>query len=195
MRHLGTSLWVSALLTNRSGGEIERAGDHRRHIDQKKRLSFMGILNGSTNYILTRVYKDGVSFEAALGEARTKGILEPDPRLDLEGVDAAAKLVIVANTLGVSLKLGQVAREPLTPMGPVTKYVAYLDVGAQRGEVKPVRLDPAHPLANVDYTLNAAYIKTEVNDIYLVGKGAGRLETSLALLNDILSFYKTLRGK
>jgi len=169
--------------------------DLLKGLEPQRVESFMGILNGSTNYILTRVYKDGASFEAALEEARTKGILEPDPRLDLEGIDAAAKLVIVANTLGVSLKLGQVAREPLTPMGPVTKYIAYLDVDAQRGEVKPVRLDPVHPLANVDYTLNAAYIKTEVNDIYLVGKGAGRLETSLALLNDILSFYKTLRGK
>ncbi|MFN3805010.1 MAG: homoserine dehydrogenase [Pyrobaculum sp.] len=145
--------------------------------------SVRGILNGSTNYILTRVYKDGVAYEKALEEARERGILEPDPALDLEGVDPAAKLVIIANTLGMSLTLGRVERQPLTPLGPITRYIAALEGG--RAYVQPVRLPPDDSL-HVDYTMNAVEIATEVNTIIVKGKGAGRLETAYVLLNDTL---------
>lgn len=143
-----------------------------------------GILNGSTNYVMTRVYKDGISFEKAVEEAKERGILEPDPRLDLEGLDAAAKLTIIANTLGVGMTLHQVAREPLRPLGPVTRYVAYFDK-AGNAWVKPLRLPPDDPL-HVDYIMNAVEIKTEVNTILVKGKGAGRVETAHVLINDIL---------
>jgi len=151
----------------------------------QKVLRVRGILNGSTNYVMTRVYKDGVSFENAVKEARELGILEPDPRLDLEGVDPAAKLVIVANTLGLFLTLRDVVRKPLTPLGPVTRYLATLDLEAKTATVAPQQLPPDDPL-HVDYTMNAVEITTEVNTILLKGKGAGRRETSLALLNDTL---------
>ncbi|MEZ0319114.1 MAG: homoserine dehydrogenase [Pyrobaculum sp.] len=142
-----------------------------------------GILNGSTNYIMTRVYKDGVSFEKAVEEARERGLLEPDPRLDLEGVDPAAKLVIVANTLGIPLTLHEVKREPLKPLGPVTRYVAVLR--GREAWVGPTRLPPDDPL-HVDYTMNAVEIKTNINTILVRGKGAGKEETSYALLNDVI---------
>jgi homoserine dehydrogenase len=148
-------------------------------------LRVRGILNGSTNYILTRVYKDGVPFEAALEEARRLGVLEPDPRLDLEGVDAAAKLVIIAGTAGMPLRLADVTRKPLAPLGPVTRYVALADLVERRASVEPVRLSPDDPL-HVDYTMNAVEITTDANAIIVKGKGAGRLETAYALLNDTL---------
>lgn len=144
-----------------------------------------GILNGSTNYIMTRVYKDGVSFEDAVREARDLGILEPDPRLDLEGLDPAAKLAIIANTLGVHLTVHQVSRAPLRPLGPITRYVARLDVKSAGASVEPQVLPPGDPL-HVDYTMNAVEIVTDVNTILLKGKGAGRLETAYVLLNDTL---------
>ncbi|MCU7787582.1 homoserine dehydrogenase [Pyrobaculum sp. 3827-6] len=144
-----------------------------------------GILNGSTNYIMTRVYRDGVSFEEAVREAREMGILEPNPRLDLEGVDPAAKLVIIANTLGRGMALRDVERKPLEPRGPVTRYLAQLDLAGGRASVEPVRLAPDDPL-HVDYTMNAVEITTEVNTVLVKGKGAGRAETSMALLNDTL---------
>lgn len=147
-----------------------------------------GILNGSTNYILTRVYRDGISFNTAVEEAREKGILEPDPTLDLEGVDPAAKLVIIANTLGIPLSLSQVERQPVTPLGPITRYIATLEGG--RAYVKPARLPPEDPL-HVDYTMNAVEITTEVNTILVKGKGAGRLETAFALLNDTMRAMST----
>jgi homoserine dehydrogenase len=156
----------------------------------QKALRVRGILNGSTNYIMTRVYKDGVPFEKAVEEARELGILEPDPRLDLEGLDPAAKLVIIANTLGVPLDLRDVVRRPLAPLGPVTRYLATLDLETGRASVEPVRLAPDDPI-HVDYTMNAVEIVTEVNNILVKGKGAGRKETALVLLNDTL---KALRG-
>jgi homoserine dehydrogenase len=156
----------------------------------QKALRVRGILNGSTNYIMTRVYKDGVPFEKAVEEARELGILEPDPRLDLEGLDPAAKLVIIANTLGASLALRDVVRRPLAPLGPVTRYLATLDLEVGRASVEPVRLAPDDPI-HVDYTMNAVEIVTEVNNILVKGKGAGRRETALVLLNDTL---KALRG-
>ena len=156
----------------------------------QKVLKIRGILNGSTNYIMTRVYKDGVPFEKAVEEARELGILEPDPRLDLEGLDPAAKLVIIANTLGAPLALRDVIRRPLAPLGPVTRYLATLDLETGRASVEPARLAQDDHI-HVDYTMNAVEIVTEVNNILVKGKGAGRRETALVLLNDTL---KALRG-
>jgi homoserine dehydrogenase len=156
----------------------------------QKALRVRGILNGSTNYIMTRVYKDGVPFEKAVEEAKELGILEPDPRLDLEGLDPAAKLVIIANTLGASLALRAVVRRPLAPLGPVTRYLATLDLEAGRASVEPARLAQDDHI-HVDYTMNAVEITTDVNTILIKGKGAGRRETALVLLNDTL---KALRG-
>jgi homoserine dehydrogenase len=151
----------------------------------QKVLRVRGILNGSTNYIMTRVYKDGVPFERAVDEAKELGILEPDPRLDLEGLDPAAKLVIIANTLGVPLDLRDVVRRPLVPLGPVTRYLATLDLETGRASVEPVRLAQEDPI-HVDYTMNAVEITTDVNTILIKGKGAGRKETAYVLLNDTL---------
>ena len=156
----------------------------------QKALRVRGILNGSTNYIMTRVYKDGVPFEKAVEEAKELGILEPDPRLDLEGLDPAAKLVIIANTLGVPLALRDVVRRPLAPLGPVTRYLTMLDFETGKASVEPVRLAPDDHI-HADYTMNAVEIVTEVNNILVKGKGAGRRETALVLLNDTL---KALRG-
>lgn len=146
-------------------------------------LRIRGILNGSTNYILTRVYKDGMPFEKAVEEAREMGILEPDPRLDLEGIDPAAKIVIIGNTLGIRLTLRDVVRKPLTLLGPVTRYLAILDSIEQKALVEPARLDIDDPL-HVDYTMNAVEITTETNTILIKGKGAGRKETAYSLIND-----------
>ena len=156
----------------------------------QKVLRVRGILNGSTNYVMTRVYKDGVPFEKAVEEARELGILEPDPRLDLEGLDPAAKLVIIANTLGAPLTLRDAVRRPLAPLGPVTRYLATLDLETGRASVEPARLAQDDHI-HVDYTMNAVEIVTEVNNILVKGKGAGRRETALVLLNDTL---KALRG-
>lgn len=149
-------------------------------------LRIRGVLNGTTNYILTRAERDGLSFEAALEEAKAKGYVEPDPSIDLEGLDAAAKLVILADTLGASISLKNVEREPLRYLGRTTKYVAEMDFESGRACVAPARLAEGDFLSSADYTTNAAEIITEVNHVRVMGKGAGRMETALALLNDVL---------
>ncbi|RFA98335.1 homoserine dehydrogenase [Pyrobaculum aerophilum] len=159
--------------------------DLLRGLEPQEVIKIRGILNGSTNYVLTRVYKDGVSFEAAVREAKEMGILEPDPRLDIEGVDPAAKLVIIANTLGHGVTLKDVERRPLQPVGPVTRYLAIADFTAGKAVVEPVRLPPDDQI-HVDYTMNAVEIITDVNTILLKGKGAGRKETAYVLLNDTI---------
>ncbi len=159
--------------------------DLLKGLPPQKVIRVRGILNGSTNYVMTRVYKDGIAFEKAVEEAKELGILEPDPRLDLEGLDPAAKLVIVANTLGRPLTLRDVVRKPLAPLGPITRYLATLDLEDAKASVEPARLPPDDPL-HVDYTMNSIEITTEVNTILVKGKGAGRKETAYALLNDTL---------
>lgn len=164
--------------------------DLARGLPPQRVTKIRAILNGSTNYILTRVYKDGVPEGDAVEEAKRLGILEPDPSLDLGGVDAAAKLTILLNTLGITIQLNAVERKPLEFLGPVTKYLATWD-GA-KAAVQPVRLPPEDPLAKIDYTLNAAEVVTEVNTIFVSGKGAGRKETALVLINDTLKALKVL---
>lgn len=154
----------------------------------QKVLKIRAILNGSTNYILTRVYKDGISDQEALEEAKKMGILEPDPALDLGGLDVAAKLTIILNTLGISTRLSDVNRKPLAFLGPITKYLAIWESG--KAVVEPVRLSPDDLLARVDYTFNAVEITTEVNTIFISGKGAGRRETAFVLINDTLKALK-----
>ncbi len=159
-----------------------------------------GILNGSTNYILTKISKDFLSFEEALANAKALGILESDPKLDLEGLDTAAKLVIVANTLGYNLKMEEVRRTPITKQeekiksilkkNEVPKYVGVISFNLRKAQVKLSGYPYSDPMSNVNDTLNAIRIKSSVNNIFVVGKGAGPLETAHALLSDIVSIIR-----
>ena len=148
-----------------------------------------GILNGSTNYVLTRVYKDGVGFADAVEEAKKLGLLEPDPSLDLGGLDAAAKAVILANTVGLRLTLGEVERVPITSevvSGGFVKQVVSINFDEGRVSVRPEQVGESDPLRYVEYNFNGVSIVTDVNDVFVKGKGAGRLETAFVLLSDVL---------
>ncbi|MEM4700203.1 MAG: homoserine dehydrogenase [Candidatus Nezhaarchaeales archaeon] len=154
-----------------------------------------GILNGTTNYILTRMHFDGLSFEAALQEARERGIAERDPSYDVEGIDAACKLVIVANAImGREAKIGDVKRKGISSVtreavalarkaGYAIKLVASAD---SELSVKPMLIPLNHPLC-VHGVLNAVCIETDLaGTITVVGPGAGR-ETVAAMINDLLT--------
>ncbi len=159
--------------------------------------SVKGILNATTNYILTKVFRDGLSVRDAFEEARRLGIMEKDPRLDLEGVDAAAKIVIIANSIGLSMRLNDVRRrgigglsqeevERVRGEGKVLKLIAELDVERRTASVEPRALDLRHDLASVDYTLNAVLIETDTNSILIKGKGGGGMETASNVLSDMI---------
>ncbi len=163
-----------------------------------------GILNGTTNFILTKM-EEGYSYSDALKEAQRLGYAETDPTADVEGWDATVKTVILANTvLDSDLKIKDVERMGITGIsdkdvkealknGMRIKLVAkiYTDGRVVKACVKPMKLPLTNPLANVMGVLNAITFKTDhLGDVTLVGPGAGRIETGQALLSDILYIHR-----
>lgn len=162
--------------------------------------SIYGILNGTTNYILSRMAKEGSSYDQTLNEAHEMGIAETDPTQDVEGEDAACKVVILANSLmnmnvtydDVEVKgISQITPESIT----LAKKEGYLikligEVSPDSLEVSPRLVKEGSPFA-VEGTLNVATLKTDLaDDVTVVGRGAGSLETASAILSDIISIWK-----
>ncbi len=178
------------------GGAIPVFHVAREALMVNKIISITGILNGTSNYILTKMTEERVSFNAALREAQEKGYAEADPTYDIEGIDAASKLVILANGI---LKMKKIIKDVriegitrITPEmtelaiedGYLVKHIGYVD--RNRIEVMPRLIPRSSPLA-VGGTLNVISLKTDVaQDITLIGRGAGPRETASAILGDIL---------
>ena len=166
-----------------------------------------GILNGTTNYILTQM-ESGATYEDALKDAQDKGYAEADPAGDVEGHDAAGKVVIIANLLmGLPLTMSDVACEGITKLTPDDinaakkagerwKLIGSVEKTAEgyNASVKPTRLPLTHPLASVADATNAVTYSTDLlGDVTLVGPGAGRTETGYALLGDLLAIHRKQR--
>ena len=164
--------------------------------------SIYGILNGTTNYILSRMAKEGSSYEQTLNEAQEMGIAETDPTQDVEGEDAACKVVILANSIlkldatysDVEVKgISQITPESIS----LAKKEGYLikligEVSKDNLEVSPRLVKEGSPFA-VEGTLNVATLKTDLaDDVTVVGKGAGSIETASAILSDVISVWKTV---
>jgi homoserine dehydrogenase len=160
-----------------------------------------GIVNGTTNYILTQM-ESGMSYAEALAEAQAKGYAEADPTGDVEGFDAAGKVVILANLLmGAALGMADVDRAGITALTPAHiadakaagerwKLIAAVEQtpNGVKASVKPTRLPITHPLAAVSGATNAITYTTDLlGDVTLIGPGAGRLATGYAILEDILA--------
>ena len=167
-----------------------------------------GIVNGTTNFILTEMEK-GNPYEKALAEAQRLGYAEADPTSDVEGWDAAVKACIMAVLfMDASLELEDVERTGITDVTPETiqtalsrgkriKLVAevYRERGAVRAMVAPVAIPLSRPLAGIMGAMNAiTYTTDHLGDITIVGPGAGRIETGQALLSDLLAIHRA-RGK
>ncbi len=162
------------------------------------------ILNGTTNYILTRM-SDGLGFQEALKDAQAKGIAEPDPSQDVEGWDSAAKLVIIANTvLDSSFTLDQVRVEGVADVlkyaigraraeGKKMKLLAKL---SRRGEVfnlkvGPEVIDPSHPLLGVDGTNKGiAYVTDSMGTVIVTGGKSDPKGAAAALLKDVIGILQ-----
>lgn len=162
-----------------------------------------GILNATTNYVLTYMHRHLVDLDEALENAISLGVAEKNPIYDIEGIDAAAKLVIISNTLGIPLGINNVMRTSLKNVslrdivdalrrGEVIKYIARLDFEKQFAEVAPRRIRSNNMLAGIDGLMNAVIIEHEYGDIFFSGKGGGCRETASMVLEDILS--ASLRG-
>lgn len=168
-----------------------------------------GIVNGTCNYILTRMAEEKLSFDAALKEAQEKGFAEADPALDIDGFDAAQKLEILAElAFGLQLDPSRVLVEGIRnleeedlqtaeSLGYVLKHVAIardLENGLDL-RVHPALLRRSHPLANVRHEYNAVLIKGDaVGEMIFHGKGAGAAPTASAVLSDIVELVKNDAG-
>jgi homoserine dehydrogenase len=167
--------------------------------NQIQRLT--GILNGTCNYILTRMTEDRVEFDVALAEAQAKGFAEADPTLDIDGHDAAQKLKILAElAFHARVDAGAVQTEGIRhitaddiqaarELGYVIKHVARAELldGSIALEVHPVLLPASHQLAGVRDENNAVLVRGDaVGEMLFSGKGAGSLPSASAVLSDIV---------
>ena len=162
----------------------------------------MGVVNGTTNYILSRMSTLGATYQEALAEAQSLGYAERDPTADVEGFDAAAKAAILANVaFGAKVVAGDVYREGISGIGAqdivaarrlgfAIKLLAVVELG-QDGSLG-VRVHPAmvphdHPLASVRDSFNAVFIEGDsVGQLMLLGRGAGGPPTASAVLGDLV---------
>lgn len=162
--------------------------------------SVQGILNGTTNYILSRMANEGTEYEPTLKEAQELGIAETNPYQDVEGLDAACKIVIIANSLmGWDVTLDDVSLKGISGIssnaiklalkdGYLIKLVAEANDG--KLTVAPMLVKQGSPFA-VNGTLNVITLKTDLSeDVTVVGVGAGSIETASAILSDIISIGK-----
>ncbi|MGH9120592.1 MAG: homoserine dehydrogenase [Acidimicrobiales bacterium] len=164
----------------------------------------LGIVNGTTNFILSRMTDSSVSYADALAEAQGLGYAESDPSADVDGLDAAAKAAILANVaFGARVVAGDVYREGIREIGPreievarrlgyAVKLLAIVEHDPGPPEAVGVRVHPAmvglnHPLAKVSDSFNAVFVEgAAVGEMMLLGRGAGGLPTASAVLGDLI---------
>jgi homoserine dehydrogenase len=171
-------------------------------------LELMGILNGTTNYILTRMAHDGSDYETALAEAQAKGYAEADPTDDVDGFDAAYKLSILASIAFQSRvdistvyfegirKIGHQDIAFAKELGFVIKLVAIAREtdGRLQLRVHPVMLPSDHPLASVNDVFNAIYVQgSAVGQVMFYGRGAGMMPTGSAVMADLMDTARNIR--
>lgn len=167
----------------------------------------LGIVNGTTNFVLTRMTEDGMSFTEALAEAERLGFAESDPTDDVEGHDAAAKCAILASiAFNARVVADDVYREGIAGvtgddiefadrLGYVVKLlaVAELEDGDVAARVHPAMIPKAHPLAAVRESLNAVFVEGEtVGQLMFYGPGAGGAPTATAVVGDIVDVARNL---
>ena len=175
------------------------AGDRIRRV--------LGIVNGTTNFILTRMTEDGTTFADALAEAQRLGYAEADPTADVEGHDAAAKAAIIATiAFGSPVHPDDVYREGITQvtdddirsarsLGYVVKLLAVAEEidGDVAVRVHPAMVPVQHPLASVRDSFNAVFIEADaVGELMLYGRGAGGNPTASAVLGDLVDASRNL---
>jgi homoserine dehydrogenase len=166
-------------------------------------ISFEGILNGTTNYILSKMY-EGLNFSEALQDASEKGYAEKDPTLDIDGYDAVAKLVIASNfVMNMKSTMKDVRREGIRDVKPsqvlnerkkgnAIKLIASCDGKNLVVEPKPASMKD--PIC-VDGILNAiTFTCQHSGQQTIIGKGAGGMETASAILRDLIDIRSTIRS-
>jgi homoserine dehydrogenase len=189
------------------GGGIPLVQPIKHQLAGNDVVRLMGILNGTTNYILTRMARDGAAFGDVLAEAQAKGYAEADPTNDVDGFDTAYKLAILGSiAFGGQVPIEGVYREGIRDLKPAE--MAYADLLGYRvkllGIVEPVeggvlaRVHPAlvpkaHPLASVEDVYNAVWLHGNfVGDVMFSGRGAGANPTASAVVGDLIDVGRNM---
>lgn len=169
--------------------------------------SIMGILNGTANYILSKMTNDSIPFAEVLQQAQDKGFAEADPTYDVEGIDTAHKLVILMTmAYGMKVKLSDVAIEGITKIEPTDIQFAkafghrikLLAISRNHGDHVEARVHPTlvpedHLLAAISGPMNSVHIHGDmVGDILLYGAGAGKMPTGSAVVADIMDIARNI---
>ena len=202
---------VSYLFEASVGGGIPIIRPLSQCLAANELTEICGILNGTTNYILTRMIKAGLSFDAALKEAQQNGYAEQDPTADIEGHDACRKICILGSlAFGRHIYPGQVPTEGITRV--TLADVAYADAcgrkvkllgrairredGRVMAYVAPHLVDGSAPLASVEAVFNAITVKGDaIGDVMFYGPGAGKLPTASAVVADVMDAAKHLKTR
>lgn len=170
--------------------------------------SIMGIVNGTTNYMLTRMDEDGMSYEDALKEAQERGFAEADPTADVDGLDAAAKIAILASiAFNSRVTMNQVFTEGIRRISPVDLAMAhemgyavkllahaYRSDGGVDVRVHPTMIPESHQLATVNGVFNAIYtVGDAAGENMFFGEGAGAGPAASAVMGDVLEVARHLQ--
>lgn len=170
--------------------------------------SIMGIVNGTTNYMLTRMDEDGMSYEDALKEAQERGFAEADPTADVDGLDAAAKIAILASiAFNSRVTMNQVFTEGIRRISPVDLAMAhemgyavkllahaYRSDGGIDVRVHPTMIPESHQLATVNGVFNAIYtVGDAAGENMFFGEGAGAGPAASAVMGDVLEVARHLQ--
>lgn len=169
--------------------------------------SMIGILNGTCNYILSKITHDGLTFEAALAKAQTNGFAEADPTLDIEGIDTAHKLAILsALAYGTEINLDDIYVEGISRITPVDiEFASQFGYGikllaisknlgpAIEARVHPTMIPQDKLLTSVNGSLNAITVTGDaVGDMMLYGHGAGMMPTASAVISDVVDLARDI---
>ena len=200
---------VDLLFEAAVGGAIPLVRVLRESLAGESVRRIMGIVNGTTNYILSRMTARGATYLDALAEAQALGYAESDPRADVEGHDAAAKAAIMAGIVfGADVTAADVHCEGISTLSPndiafarrlghVIKLLAIaerIDDGAIAVRVHPAMVPEDHPLASVRDSFNAVFIEGDASgEMMLYGRGAGGRPTASAVLGDLIDAAVNLR--
>ena len=183
------------------GGGIPVIKALREGLVANKIESIHSIINGTSNYILTRMTEEKMDFQEALAQAQKKGYAEADPTLDIEGVDAAHKLAILTRfAFGGKVRFQDIYAEGISSIrsediafaeefGYRIKLLAIAKAGKDgiEARVQPTLLPKSHILSNVNGAFNAILLRgDEVGDVLLYGRGAGSLPTASAVMSDLM---------
>lgn len=188
------------------GGGIPVLTAMQNALQGNRFLEIMGIVNGTTNYILTKMTEEGADYADVLKDAQAKGFAEADPTADVEGIDVANKLSILIAlafdtyiapsdipTIGIS-SITKADIEQAAAEGCCLKLIAHAsqkEDGSVEAKVSPEKIPFTHPLAGVSDEFNAVYITGDmVGELMFYGKGAGALPTGSAIVGDVIRIMK-----